>query len=185
MNSKNAISRTYIEDKILSIRGYRVMLDSDLAVMYDTTTGRLNERVRRNLKRFPPDFMFQLTRTECCNLISQSAISSSRWGGRRKSPLAFTQEGVAMLSGVLNVPRAIRVNIAIMRAFVKLRETLLLRKDLALRLERLENKIETHDEQIISVFAAIRELMNPPEKPKKQIGFTAKEKRARYLSAVV
>lgn len=175
MDSKTVILRSNIENRIFLIRGCRVMFDSDLAAMYGTTTGRLNERVRRNLKRFPPDFMFQLSRAEFNDLISQSAISSSNWGGRRKLPLAFTQEGVAMLSGILNTSRAIRVNIAVMRAFVKLRETLMLRKDLALKLDRLERKIETHDEQIRSVFEAIRELMTVPEEPKRRIGFTAGE----------
>ena len=113
-----------VENRILSIRGYRVMLDADLAVLYGVTTGALNQAVKRNAERFPGDFMFRLTAEEGANLKSQIVISNG-WGGRRRSlPLAFTEQGVAMLSGVLNSSRAIQVNVAIMRAFVRMREAM-------------------------------------------------------------
>ncbi|MDE2313065.1 MAG: ORF6N domain-containing protein [Elusimicrobia bacterium] len=160
-----------LERRIYLIRGHRVMLDSDLATLYGVATGRLNEQVRRNIKRFPKDFMFQLTKEEFANLISRFAISSSSYGGRRKLPLVFTQEGVAMLSGILNSPQAIRVNIAIMRAFVKLRETLALHKELAVKLADLERRVSNHDGHIRSLFEAIRRLMDPPVKSKPIIGF--------------
>lgn len=172
---KSLVSIDHIERRIYLIRGHRVMLDSDLASLYGVTTGRLNEQVRRNLKRFPADFMFQLSRQEFSDLISHFATSSSEWGGRRKLPLVFTQEGVSMLSGVLNSSKAIHVNIAIMRAFVKLRETLALHKELAKKLEELEKKIVHHDAQIQNIFDAIRELMEPPAKPRAKIGFQANE----------
>ena len=159
------------ENRIYMIRGYRVMLDADLAAIYGTSTGRINEQVRRNGKRFPSDFMFQLSSIEFENLISQIAISSSGWGGRRRPPMAFTQEGVAMLSGVLHTPRAIEANIAIMRTFVKLRETLALHKELAFKLAELERRIVGHDVDIRSVFDALEELRPLVKEPPKEIGF--------------
>lgn len=131
-----------IERAIFLIRGRKVLLDTELAKLYGVSVGRLNEAVKRNLARFPEDFMFQLNREEfselkSLNLISQSAISSPRWGGRRTSPYAFTEQGVAMLSGVLNSPRAVQVNIEIMRAFVRLRQTLATNASL----ERLLNEL--------------------------------------------
>jgi hypothetical protein len=128
-----------IEQRIFLIRGQRVMIDSDLAGLYDVETKAFNRAVRRQIFRFPPDFMFQLTSAEWDNLRSQNAISS--WGGRRYLPLAFTEQGVAMLSSVLSSERAIEVNIAIMRAFVKLRHALTVRHDLTIKVERLEGKI--------------------------------------------
>lgn len=160
-----------IEKKILLIRGHKVMLDSDLAVLYGVTTKRLNEQVRRNLRRFPLDFMFQLTSDEAESLRSQFA--TSKRGGRRYLPYVFTEQGVAMLSSVLNSERAIEVNILIMRAFVKLREMLATHKDLAKKLEEMEKK---YDEQFKVVFEAIYELMKPPEPKKRQIGFKAGSK---------
>jgi len=145
------------------------MLDADLAELYDVSTKRLNEQVKRNRDRFPEDFMFALTEEEAGTLRSQFATSSS-WGGRRYLPLAFTQEGVAMLSSVLRSRRAVQVNIAIMRAFVKLREMLASNRDLARRLDEMEKKYDT---QFKVVFDAIRELMKPPEKPRRRIGFGA------------
>ncbi|MDD2772519.1 MAG: ORF6N domain-containing protein [Elusimicrobiales bacterium] len=159
-----------IERLIFLVREHRVMLDSDLAGLYGVTTGRLNEQVRRNIKRFPPDFMFQLTRAEFEILISQNAIS--RWGGRRQLPLVFTQEGIAMLSSVLNSDRAIEMNIAIMRAFVQLREMISTHKDLTRRLDNLEKR---YNKQFRVVFDTIRELMTPPEPDKdskRVVGFT-------------
>ncbi len=160
-----------IERRIYLIRGHKVMLDSDLAELYGVTTTRLNQQVRRNAGRFPADFMFQLSQEEFGNLMLQFATSSSAWGGRRKPPLAFTQEGVAMLSSVLRSPRAIQANVAIMRAFVRLREALALHKELARKLEELERRIASHDERIRSIFDAIRQLMAPQESPRRRIGF--------------
>src|SRR5205807_6173053 len=148
------------------------MLDRDLAKLYEVPTKRLNEQVRRNLRRFPEDFMFQLTREEADALRSQFATSKPNRGGRRYRPYAFTEQGVAMLSSVLNSDRAIEVNIVIMRAFVRLREILATHKDLAQTLEELEAKLGVHDEKFHLVFRAIRRLM-APRKPRKKryIGF--------------
>jgi ORF6N domain len=163
-----------IGQAILLIRGQRVMLDRDLAAMYGVTTGNLNKAVRRNPSRFPADFMFQLTTDEAEALRFQ--FGSLKKGLHFKYlPCVFTQEGVAMLSGVLNSPRAEQVNIAIMRAFVQLRETLSLHKELAHKLAELERKIENHDENIRTLFEAIHQLMTPPEQPHKEIGFHVRE----------
>jgi ORF6N domain len=163
-----------IEQAILLIRGQKVMLDRDLAKLYGVSTGRLNEQVRRNSKRFPADFMFQLSKEEFEDWISQIAISNpGARMGQRKKPYAFTEQGVAMLSAVLNSDRAIEVNIAIMRAFVKLREILATHQDLARKLEAIERKLGHHDEKFHAVFEAIRQLMIPPPAPdkKRRIGF--------------
>ena len=168
-----------IERTILLIRGQKVMLDADIAHLYGVTVGRLNEAVKRNLDRFPPDFMFQLTREEfdglrrqigTSNLKSQFAISSSGWGGRRTPPSAFTEQGVAMLSSVLRSKRAIQVNIEIMRAFVRLRQMLASHAGLARKLNALEKK---YDAQFRVVFDAIRELMTATETRRRAIGFHA------------
>jgi len=159
-----------IERSILLIRGTRVILDKDLAEMYGVETFNLNKSMKRNIDRFPPDFMFQLTRQEFNDLIFHSGIS--RWGGTRKLPYAFTELGVAMLSSVLNSKRAVRVNIQIMRAFVALREMLADHKELARKVAEMEKK---YDNQFKAVFEAIRQLIipltNPQEKPRHQIGF--------------
>ena len=162
------IPRERIEQIILLIRGHNVMLDSDLAQLYGVTVGRLNEGVKRNENRFPSDFMFQLTKAEFENLKSQIAISSSKWGGRRHAPYVFTEQGVAMLSSVLRSKRAIEVNIAIMRTFVRLREMISSNKVLARRLTDLEKK---YDGQFQVVFEAIRELMAEPTPKSRRIGF--------------
>ncbi len=151
------VQRSAIDRRIYFVRGKKVMIDNDLAALYRVTTGIFNQAVRRNILRFPADFMFQLTAEEAENLRSQIVISS--WGGRRYLPLVFTEQGIAMLSSVLKSERAIQVNIAIMRAFVKLREVLATHKDLALRLEELETKFQRHDGQIREVFEAIRALL--------------------------
>jgi hypothetical protein len=156
-----------IEQRILLIRGQKVMLDADLAELYGVTTKRLNEQVKRNRDRFPEDFVLVLSEEESAILRSQNATSSS-WGGRRYNPLAFTEQGVAMLSSVLHSQRAVQVNITIMRAFVKLREMLASNRDLARRLDDMEKKYDT---QFKVVFDAIRELMRPPEKARRRIGF--------------
>lgn len=153
---------------ILLIRGHKVMLDSDLAELYGVETKALNRAVRRNLTRFPADFMFQLTHAECERLRCQIGTSNVGRGGRRYAPLAFTEQGVAMLSSVLRSERAVQVNIAIMRAFVKLRELLATHKDLARKLEQLERK---YDAQFKVVFDAIRQLMAPPAAKRRRIGF--------------
>ena len=152
------------------IRGHKVMLDSDLADLYRVPTKVFNQAVKRNLKRFPRDFMFRLTGKEVKILRSQ--IVTSSWGGRRNLPYAFTEQGVAMLSSVLNSERAVQVNIAIMRAFVKLREILTTHRELAEKIEELEKKYRQHDVKIQAVFDAIRELLQPPPVPtKRRIGF--------------
>jgi hypothetical protein len=163
-----------IEKSILQVRGLKVMLDRDLAELYGVETRVLNQTVRRNAERFPPDFMFKLTRDEITR-ISQVVISSNLKFS--KSVHAFTQEGVAMLSSVLNSARAIQVNIEIMRAFVRLRRMLASHVDLARKLEALEKK---YDAQFKVVFDAIRQLMAPPAASQKKIGFQIKEKRAAY-----
>jgi uncharacterized membrane-anchored protein YjiN (DUF445 family) len=152
------------------IRGQKVMIDSDLADLYRVPTKVFNQAVKRNLKRFPKDFMFRLNRKEMEILRSQ--IVTSSWGGRRSSPYVFTEQGVAMLSSVLSSERAVQVNIAIMRAFVKLREILTTHQDLAEKIEELENKYRQHDDKIQAVFDAIRELLQPPAvSPRRRIGF--------------
>ena len=159
-----------IERKIYLIRGGKVMLSSELAELYGVEPKVLIQAVKRNIERFPEDFIFQLTNQEVINLKSQ--IVTSSWGGiRRANPYAFTEQGVAMLSSVLRSKQAVRVNIAIMRAFVKLREILSINKDLAHQLSQLERKIEKHDDEIKLIFDAIRQLMTPPEPKRKKIGF--------------
>ncbi len=169
---KAIISQEVVERRILFIRGQKVMLDRDLAKLYGVKTKRLNEQIRRNLSRFPEDFMFQLTKKEFENWKSQFATSNRDKMGLRKRPYAFTEQGVVMLSSVLNSERAIQVNIAIMRAFVKLKQILSMNKELAHKLAELERKIEKHDVDIQAIFEAIRQLMaSPPIKPKPRIGF--------------
>jgi hypothetical protein len=145
------------------------MVDSDLADLYRVPTKVFNQAVKRNLKRFPKDFMFRLSGKDMGILRSQ--IVTSSWGGRRSSPYAFTEQGVAMLSSILNSERAVQVNIAIMRAFVKLREILTTHRDLAEKIEELEKKYQQHDVKIHSVFDAIREMLQPPLSSRRRIGF--------------
>jgi len=155
-----------IEGLIYQLHGHRVMLDRDLAELYGVETGALNRAVKRNALRFPADFMFQLKPAEWENLKCQFGIS--RWGGDRAMPHAFTEHGVAMLSSVLNSPRAIAANIEIMRAFTRLRGILAEQRQLIARLNALEGR---YDAQFRDVFAAIRQLMEPPAEPKRKIGF--------------
>ncbi|MCX6322890.1 MAG: ORF6N domain-containing protein [Sphingobacteriales bacterium] len=176
-----AVKKVTTEDeeiisKIYFIRDKKIILDKDLAELYDVTTGNLNKAVKRNLKRFPEDFMFQLTEAEFKNLIFQSGISS--WGGTRKMPYGFTEQGVAMLSGVLNSDRAIEVNIRIIRIFTKLREMLLTHKDILLKMEKVEKnmmqqdgKMKQYEKDIQIIFEALKQLLNPPQEPRKRIGF--------------
>ncbi|MDI6736573.1 MAG: ORF6N domain-containing protein [bacterium] len=168
---KELISQEVIEKKIYLIRGQKVMLDSDLAKIYGVTTTRLNQQVNRNQDRFPEDFMFQLTKEEFESLILQFATSKKGRGGRRKLPYVFTEHGAIMLASVLNSVIAVRASIQVVRAFVHLREILSTHKELAYKLNELEGKIEKHDTQIQTIFEAIRQLMIPPEKPKRRIGF--------------
>jgi hypothetical protein len=168
VTSKPVISPERIERAILLIRGQKVMLDFVLAELYGVQTKAFNQAVRRNINRFPEDFMFQLTEAESKSLRSQIVTSKPGRGGRRYNPRAFTEQGVAMLSSVLHSLRAVQVNIAIMRAFVKLREMLASHRDLARRLDEMERK---YDAQFKVVFDAIRELMKAPEKPRRGIGF--------------
>ncbi len=183
VTSNLAIPPERIEARILLIRGEKVLLDTDLAELYGVETKVLNQAVRRNSERFPEDFMFQLSAKESENLRlhfgasslrSQFVTSNAGRGGRRYNPLAFTEQGVAMLSSVLRSERAVQVNIAIMRAFVKLRAMLASHGDLARRLNEMEKK---YDAQFKVVFDAIRELMKPPEKPRRRIGFRSPDSR--------
>jgi len=167
VNIPMTIPMERVENRILTIRGHRVMLDADLAELYGVPTKRLNEAVRRNAARFPEDFMFQLTVDEAESLRSQFATSNGR-GGRRYIPYGFTELGVAMLSSVLNSERAVQVNIAIMRAFVRLRELAASHKDVLRRLEEMEGR---YDRQFKLVFDAIRGLMEPPKIPRRRIGY--------------
>jgi phage regulator Rha-like protein len=169
-----------IERKILLIRGKKVMLDSELGELYGVETRSLIQAVKRNIDRFPHDFMFQLNQKEYESLRSQFVISKGK-GGRRYPPYAFTEQGVAMLSSVLNSQRAIQVNITIMRVFVRLRQMMATHRALAGKLAELEERIQDHDEQITDIFKAIRQLMTPAETSKRKIGFHLKDKQAGYV----
>jgi len=175
--AESVISTESVEQAIFLIRGQKVMLDGDLGAFYGVATKTLKRAVRRNLERFPSDFMFQLSLDEANEIkILRCQIGTLRWGQHTKyRPYAFTQEGVAMLASVVRSPEAARINIAIMRAFVRLRQTLSLHKELAHKLADLERKIETHDESIRTLFEAIRQLMAPTTTPKKEIGFHVKD----------
>src|SRR5437868_6872488 len=168
-----------IESAIYVLRGQRVMLDSDLAAVYGTSTMRLNEQFKRNRKRFPDDFAFVLTREELTSLISQNAISRSH-GGRRTLPIAFTEHGAIMLASVLNSEIAVQASIRVVRAFVRLREMVAANAQLAAKLEELERRLDSHDEAIVDLFAALNRLLEPPEKPKREIGFHVRERSAPY-----
>ncbi|MBW2107876.1 MAG: ORF6N domain-containing protein [Deltaproteobacteria bacterium] len=179
MDKNAAIPIERIQSMVHLIRGQKVLLDKDLADLYGVETRSLVQAVKRNIERFPSDFMFQLTRDEFDSLRSQSVISKGK-GGRRYLPHAFTEQGVAMLSSVLRSKWAIQVNVAIMRAFVELRQVLSSHKDLERKLEELQHKIEDHEESIEAIFEAIRQLISPPEKPRRKIGFGVKEGREGY-----
>lgn len=171
---KAQVAAERVADAILVVRGCRVMLDADLAILYGLPTRALLQAVRRNAERFPPDFMFELSNQEVRDLRSQFVTSS--WGGRRTTPCVFTEQGVAMLSSVLRTPRAIAVNIEIMRAFVRLRGMFAANVELAKRLDQLEGRIDKRladqDQAIVEILQAIRRLMNPPAiAPKRKIGF--------------
>lgn len=173
--SMEAVADTEIVGKIYFIRGQKVMLDRDLADMYGVETKVLNQAVKRNSSRFPDDFMFQLTEPEWGNLKSQFVTSSSNWGGIRKLPYAFTEQGVAMLSSVLKSETAIQVNIRIIRIFTRMKQVLLDNKDLWLKVERIEQDLAKKDDEIKTIFKALKQLLAlPPEKPREPIGFPYK-----------
>jgi hypothetical protein len=176
---RQIIPAVRILQSITLVRRQKVMLDFELARFYGVTTGNLNKAVKRNHDRFPADFMFRLTAEEAERLIFQSGISKDR-GGRRHLPYVFTEQGVAMLSSVLNSERAVRVNIAIMRAFVKLRESLETNRELARKFGELEKRVGKHDDEIGAIIDAIRHLMAPPKKPAREIGFHVRERAPRY-----
>ena len=169
------IAQAVIEQKICFIRGQRVMLDKDLAALYKVTTGNLNKAVTRNIDRFPEDFMFRLIKEELDNLIFQNGTSS--WGGMRKIPRVFTEHGILMLSSVLRSKRATQVNIQIMRTFVNLRKMLISHKAL---LKKIEDMEERYDVQFKTIFEAIRQLMAPPERSKRRIGFHANQQEVKH-----
>jgi hypothetical protein len=178
-DSLSLIAAPAVEKRILVVRGRQVILDEDLADLYGVETRVLVQQVRRNEKRFPADFMFQLSAREFGDLKSQSVISSGGHGGRRKSPLVFTEHGIAMLSGVLRSERAIAVNIEIMRVFIELRRVASSYAAIEKRLEQIEQEIDArlgeHDEQLDQIFKTLRQLISPPRRPKQPVGFRLPE----------
>ena len=171
MTSKNALVPNSIENQIVLARGQKVLLDADLATLYGVEVRTLNQAVKRNEERFPPDFVFQLTAEENEALRSQIVISKSSRGGRRYAPYAFTEHGAIMAASVLNSPRAVEMSIYVVRAFLRLRGALATHKELAAKLAELEQRLETHDHKIVEIIKAIHVLAMPPEKPARQIGF--------------
>ena len=172
-----------VVSKIYLIRGKKVMMDRDLAEMYGVETRILNQSVKRNKKRFHSDFMFQMTEQELEDWKSQNATSNKERMGLRKSPNVFTEQGVAMLSSVLNSDTAIEVNIKIIRVFTQMREVLLINKDILLKLEQMErkilkqdNKLNKHEKEMQIIFKALKELLNPPSEPMRKIGFKLHKK---------
>lgn len=175
----NIIHEKRILNIILVIRGEKVILDSDLAMLYDVETRRLNEQVRRNIDKFPEDFMFQLTEDEFTNLKSQIATSSSGWGGRRKSPLVFTEHGALQAANVLNSSQANKMSVYIVRTFIRLREMALANEKLSHKVEQLENRVGDHDEILIELVQEIRKLVDTPKIKSKRnsIGFIMPNKK--------
>jgi hypothetical protein len=171
MTSKSALVPNSIENQIVLVRDQKVLLDTDLAALYGVELRALNQAVKRNAKRFPSDFVFQLTVEENEALRSQFVISKSSRGGRRYAPYAFTEHGAIMAASVLNSPRAVEMSIYVVRAFLRLRETLATHKELAAKLAELEQRLETTDRKILEIVKAIHVLAMPPEKPVRQIGF--------------
>jgi ORF6N domain-containing protein len=198
--SKEIVPAEQIALQIRHFRGEKVLLDFDLAALYDVAVKVLNQAVKRNRERFPDDFMFQLTTEEVLALRSQTVTpslkgtgnqgitknwsqfvtTSHKYRGIKYRPYAFTEQGIAMLSSVLNSKRAVKVNIAIMRAFVKLRWALETNRELARKFSKLERRVDKHDEEIAAILEAIRQLMGPPEKPRREIGFHVRENAPRY-----
>jgi hypothetical protein len=176
-SSGSFLEPSEIEAAIHIVRGQRVMLDSDLARLYGVTTTRLNEQVSRNLDRFPHDFAYQLTQQEFIALMSQNAISKKGRGGRRKLPMVFTEHGVAMPSSVLRSPTAVRVNIEIMRTFVKLRRLMATPGELVEQLTKLADTVQLHDDQIKVISRVLQQMVEKPSEPKRKIGFHVQNKR--------
>ena len=176
MSTQNTVSipDEVMMSKIYVIRGHKVMLDEDLATLYGVETRRLNEQVKRNIERFPEDFMFVLSEQEFADLMSQNATSS--WGGRRKQPYAFTEHGVLMLSSVLSSKQAIQVNIQIMRVYTRIREMLLAHKDVFIRVEQVEKQLMKHDQKIELLFTYLSKFIEKEEQPRTEIGFKRKGK---------
>jgi len=170
-NKELMIPDELVMNRIYLVRGQKVMLDRDLAELYGVETKRLKEAVRRNITRFPDDFMFEMIPEELENWRTQFAISNSEKMGLRRPPFCFTEQGVAMLSSVLNSERAIRVNIQIIRVFTRMREMIMTHKDILLQLEKIEKKLSGHDEDIQLIFKYLKQLLNPPQQPRKRIGF--------------
>ncbi|TDW97018.1 ORF6N domain-containing protein [Dinghuibacter silviterrae] len=166
-----AVTDETVMSSIYVIRGQKVMIDYDLAILYGVETKALKQAVRRNLKRFPTDFMFELTKDEFANLRSQ--IVTSSWGGRRYMPLAFTEQGVTMLSCILNSERAIKVNIQIIRVFTRMREMWVSNQEILLKLEQLDRRVTGHDAEIEEIFRYLKELLNPARPARQMIGFKA------------
>ncbi len=168
------ITDEFLTNKIYFVRGHKIMLDNDLAELYNIETKRLKEAVRRNINRFPPDFMFELTSKEAESLRSHFATSKIGRGGSRYMPFCFTEQGVAMLSSVLNSETAILVNIQIIRVFTKMRALLSAHKELLYKLDKIEKKMEGYDEEIATIFRYLKKLLNPPQTPRERIGFKRK-----------
>jgi hypothetical protein len=164
-----------IVNKIYLIREQKVMIDRDLAELYGVETKRLKEAIKRNIERFPEDFMFEMSKEEFENWRTQFATSKSDTMGLRYAPFCFTEQGVTMLSCVLNSKRAIEVNIKIIRVFTRMKEMLLTHKDILLKLEQLERQVVQNSEEIQIIFDALKQLLNPPQKPRRLIGFKKQE----------
>ncbi|MFN2622006.1 MAG: ORF6N domain-containing protein [Chthoniobacterales bacterium] len=175
-----SLRKVDVESAIYLVRAQRVMLDSDLAAIYGTSTRRLNERLRRNRDRFPHDFAFQLTDPEFKRLMSRIATSKKGRGGRRKLPWVFTEHGAIMLATVLSSKVAIQASVRVVRAFVRLREMVAANSDLAARLKDLERRLDSHDGAIVELFAVLKKMLEPELKPKREIGFHVRERAAHY-----
>jgi phage regulator Rha-like protein len=180
MSSSRKIDKYSVESAIYLIRGQRVMLDADLAAIYRVTTKSLNQQIRRNRKRFPPDFAFQLTAEEFRFLRSQIVTSKTGRGGRRYRPWVFTEHGAIMLAAVLNSDIAVQASIRVVRAFVRLREMVAANAQLAAKLEDLEQRLDSHDDAIVDLFATLKRLLEPEVKRRREIGFHVRERAARY-----
>ncbi len=171
MPKRRATLASAVESRILFLRHQRVILDADIAELYGVPVRVLNKQIKRNRQRFPSDFVFRLTAREHENLRSQTVISSGAHGGRRYSPYAFTEHGAIMAATVLNSERAVEMSVFVVRAFVRLREMLATNRKLAGKIYELENRLDTHDSTIQDLIEAIKELMTPPDPPRKRIGF--------------
>jgi len=176
-----SVERKDISSRIITVREHRVILDVDLANLYGVQTKRLKEQVKRNIDRFPSDFMFVLSEKDIINLRSQFATSSSTWGGTRYPPMAFTEHGALMAANVLNSSKAVEMSIYVIRAFVRMRQAMAVNETVARRLAEIEATLLTHDSALRDLYAKIRPLMLPPEPPKRRrIGFYMRERGIRY-----